>query len=145
MVDSGASETVASADHFSGYPLVQTTASGTTYSPAAANAAEEITNVGDKYIRVVDSNGVESMAKFQMCRGLGRDKILASVSRLIQSGHSVVFQAPEYGSYIVNNKNGYNSYLRHHNGSYYLDVWVKRVAKKDSIDEGAQPFPGQGK
>lgn len=50
MVDSGASETVASADHFPDSPLVQTMASGTSYSSAAANAAEEITNVGEKYI-----------------------------------------------------------------------------------------------
>lgn len=73
MIDSGASETVASSDSFADYPLVQTAASGTTYTSAAAIAAEEITNVGEKYIQVVDSNGVESMTKFQMCRGLGRN------------------------------------------------------------------------
>lgn len=40
MTDSGASGTVASSDHCGDYPLVQTTASGTTYASAAANATE---------------------------------------------------------------------------------------------------------
>lgn len=59
---------------------------------------------GEVHSQVVESIGVESMARFQMCRGRGRDNVLAIVSRLLQSGHSVVFQAPEYGSYIGNNK-----------------------------------------
>ena len=36
MIDSGASETVASEDKFGTYPLERTTATGTTYSSAAA-------------------------------------------------------------------------------------------------------------
>ena len=70
MIDSGASETVASQDKFSSYPLVETTASGTTYSSAAEKDVEQIINVGQKYVQVVDSRGNESWAKFQMCKGL---------------------------------------------------------------------------
>lgn len=95
MNDAGASETVASIDRFADYPLIQTTAFGTT-SPTAASTSVDITNVWEKYIQVVSSNGVESMARFQMCKCLGRDKVLASVSRLSQSGHKVAFQTPEY-------------------------------------------------
>ena len=69
MIDSGASETVASQDKFSSYPLVETTASGTTYSSAAEKDVEQIINVGQKYVQVVDYRGNESWAKFQMCKG----------------------------------------------------------------------------
>lgn len=68
MVDSGASETVASQDKFTSYPLEETTASGTTYSSAAEKQAEDIVNLGQKYVQVVDENGSESWAKFQIGR-----------------------------------------------------------------------------
>jgi len=47
MIDSGASETVASEDRFPSYDLVKTTASGITYSSAAESQAEDITNIGE--------------------------------------------------------------------------------------------------
>ena len=128
MIDSGASETVASQDKFASYPLEETTASGTTYSSAAEKQAEDIVNLGQKYVQVVDEYGKESWAKFQICKGLGHDKILGSVSRLVESGHTVVFRNPELGSYIQNNANGYRTYLRQQNGSYYLDLWVKKAS-----------------
>ena len=53
MIDSGASEAVASHDKFPSYPLEETTASGTTYSSAAEKEAEQILNVGQKYVQVV--------------------------------------------------------------------------------------------
>ena len=40
MIDSGASETVASEDKFGTYPLEKTMATGTTYSSAAAKQSE---------------------------------------------------------------------------------------------------------
>lgn len=83
--------------------------------------------MGEKYVEVTDSNGRISWAKFQICSGLGNDKILASVSRLVQVGHSVVFRSPEAGSYIQNNTTGYRTYLRQENGAYYLVLWVKKV------------------
>ena len=137
MIDSGASETVASQDKFPSYPLVETTASGTTYSSAAAKEAEQIVNVGQKYVQVVDELGYETWAKFQMCKGLGQKRILGSVSRLVEAGHSVVFRNPELGSYIQNNANGYRTYLRQVNGSYYLDLWVKKLPQQQ-----AQPVEG---
>jgi hypothetical protein len=72
MIDSGASETVGSMEKFPSYPLETTTASGTTYSSAAEKQAEDIVNMGQKYVQVVDEYGVESWAKFQMCKGFGQ-------------------------------------------------------------------------
>ena len=92
-------------------------------------------NVGEKLIEIVDGNGVTTQAKFQMCSALCKSKILASVSRLVQAGHTVVFRDPQRGSDIQNDANGYRNYLRQVNGSYYLDLWVKR----------ASGFTGQGK
>jgi hypothetical protein len=142
MIDSGASETVASADKFPSYPLEATTASGTTYSSAAEKQAEAIVNVGQKYVQVVDEYGIESWAKFQICKGLGQDKILGSVSRLVEAGHVVVFRKPELGSYIQNNMNGYRTYLRQQNGSYYLDLWVKKGP--GTSEEQQQGFARRG-
>ena len=70
-----------------------------------------------------------------MCKGLDEGNILGSVSRMVQAGHTVVFRSPELGSYIENNANGYRSYFRQENGSYYLDLWVKK----------APTFTGQGR
>jgi hypothetical protein len=143
MIDSGASETVASEDKFASYNLVETTATGTTYSSAAEKQAENIVNVGQKFVQVVDEKGNESWAKFQMCRGLGQNRILGSVSRLVEAGHTVVFRSPELGSYIQNNGNGYRTYLRQHNGSYYLDLWVKRSAP--GATQPVEDFTRQGR
>ena len=76
-----------------------------------------------------------------ICRGLGSNRILGSVSRLVQAGNSVVFQPPEIGSYIQNNASGGRMYLRQLNGSYYLDLWVK---KSNGMPGNSEPFPRQG-
>ena len=54
------------------------------------------------------------------------DKIMRSVSRLVESGHPVVFQRPRAGSYIQNDSNGNRTYLRQQHRSYYLDLQVRR-------------------
>ena len=141
MIDSGASETVAPAECFESYDLVKTTASGTTYASAAASDGNEIVNIGDKFVEVVDENGTTTWAKFQVCRGLGKVNVLGSVSRLVQAGHRVVFQSPELGSYIENVVNGYRTYLRQSNGSYFLDMWVRRKVNDNSNNSGF-PRPG---
>ena len=141
MVDSGASETVASEDKFGTYPIERTTATGTTYSSAAAKQTEEIVNLGQRYVQVTDERGTESWAKFQICKGLGANRILGSVSRLVEAGHTVVFQSPELGSYIKNNTNGYRTYMRQHNGSYYLDLWARQA---QGAQGNTEVFPRQG-
>ena len=128
MVDSGASETVASDKEFASYPLTPTTATGTTYSSAAEKQFEDIVNIGEKVVETVDEHGNVNWAKFQICKGLSKGKILGSVSRLVQANHTVVFRDPAWGSYIENNLNGYRTYLRQENGSYYLDLWVRKAS-----------------
>ena len=128
MIDSGANETVVSHDRSPSYDLIKTTASGITYSSAAESQAEDIANVGEQFVETVDDNGVTSWAKFQMCKGLSGGRILGSVSRLVQSNHTVVFRDPSLGSYIENNDNKYRSYLPEDNGSYFLDLYVKKAS-----------------
>ena len=118
MIDSGASETVASSDKFS--------ASGTEYS-SAAEGGGAITNVGEKVIEVMDVSGCMSYMKVQMCEGLHGRKMLASLSRLIQAGHRLVFDTPDCGSYIECKTTGRRRWLRQENGVFYLDLWVKPV------------------
>ncbi len=143
MIDSGASETVASQVKFTSYRLEETTASGTTSSSAAEKQAEDIVNIGQKRVLVVDDKGTESWAKFQMCDGLGQKNILWSVSRLVEAGHSVVFRSPELGSYIQNNANGHRTYLRQRNGSYCLDFWVKKLTQ--GATQPVEGFVRQGR
>lgn len=144
MIDSGASEAMVSSDRFADYMLAQTSAPDTAYTSAAAGTPDEIIHAGEKYTFVVGSSGAEPMAMSQMCKGPGRDQALATVSRLVQSGHSVVARAPEYGSYIAYNINGYRRYLRLQSGPRYLDFWAKRLNKDTDAGQHAQSFHGQG-
>ena len=102
MIDSGASETVASVEKFESYP----------YSLAAGKQAEAFfVNVSQRYIGAVGDHGTVRWAKFQMCRGLGQDKILRTVSRLVESRHSVVFRHPDQESCTQNISNGCTTYF----------------------------------
>ena len=80
MIDCGASETAASVERFESYPIEKTSTPSTTYLSAAGKQAENIVNVGQKHVRVVVDDGTESWTKFQMCKGLGQDKMLESVN-----------------------------------------------------------------
>ena len=62
-------------------------------------------------------------------------KILASVSRMVSTGHRIVFDSPEVGSYIENKQSWKHIKLRQGNGVYLLDMWVapnpnKRVQRQ---------------
>ena len=52
-------------------------------------------------------------------------KILGSVSRIVSTGHRVVFDTPDVGSCLENKSTGKKINLRQHNGIYFLDVWVE--------------------
>ena len=123
MVDSGASETVANSSKFEAFPLSATTATGTEYS-SAASTGPVIVNAGEKNIEVMDQNGQMNFMKVQMCENLNPKKFLASVSRITQAGHRVVFDSPEEGSYIQNKATGVKTWLRQEGGVYFLDLWV---------------------
>jgi hypothetical protein len=123
MVDSGASETVANEEMFEGFPLSETSSTGTEYS-SACNGGPSIKNAGEKVIEVMNGNGEMNFMKVQMCSNLNPRKFLASVSRISQAGHRVVFDVPEEGSYIENKITGVKTWLRQEGGVYYLDLWV---------------------
>jgi hypothetical protein len=127
MVDSGASETVASTEKFKGIDLVETTITGTEYS-AAGSGGKAITNMGEKRLEVMDENGTMSFMKVQMCDGLNPKKFLASVSRMNQAGHRVVFDDVESGSYIENKVTGVKTWLKQEGGVFFLDLWVSPVS-----------------
>ena len=123
MVDSGASETVANSASFVGFETVETSATGTKYS-TAGQGGPVVTNRGEKVIEVMDNNGAMSFMKVQMCDNMDPKKYLASVSRINQAGHKVVFDSPENGSYIENKETGNKTWLRQESGVFFLDLWV---------------------
>ena len=65
-----------------------------------------------------------SFMKIQMCDNLDTNKFLASVSRINQAGHRVVFDDPRQGSYIESKSNGSKTFLRQESGVFYLDLWI---------------------
>ena len=123
MVDSGASETVANSAMFQGFETYETSATGTEYS-SAAKGGDKITNEGEKRIEVMDENGTMKFMRVQMCDNLNPKKFLASVSRMTQAGHRVVFDSPDQGSYVEDKKTGVKTWMRQESGVYYIDLWV---------------------
>ena len=125
MVDSGASETVAphSCPKLASYTAEPTSVSGIKYS-SASDTGEAITNMGMKRLRVRDQWGNVFDITAQSCNNLCKSKYLLSVSRLIQAGHRVVFDAPDTGSYIENRESGQRIWLRQDGGVYYLDLQI---------------------
>ena len=73
----------------------------------------------------MDDNGTLSVMKVQMCENLHPKKFLASVSRINQTGHGVVFDDPSVGSYIENKTSRPKTWLRQEAGVFYLDLWVR--------------------
>ena len=63
--------------------------------------------------------------KVQMCANLNEKKFSASVSRINQAGQRVVFDTPEFGSYIEKKKTFAKTWLRQESGVFYLDLWIK--------------------
>ena len=92
MFESGASELVACSSKFIWYHTIATTAIGTLSSSGSGGAA-------DQRIEVRNASGVESVMKVHMYDNFNPKTFLASVSRLSQAGHRVVFYDPVIGSY----------------------------------------------
>ena len=75
-----------SVEQFEAYPIVTL--------QQLESQAEDIVNVGQRYVRNVDDLGTQSWVKFQMCKELGQHKILGSVSSFVEFGNSEVFRHP---------------------------------------------------
>ena len=117
-VDSGACETVGDPSQ------IPCTVSETAASKAGASfvsaTGEPIPNLGEMAMTLMTREGTMRCLKVQAAPVT---KPLASVMRIVQAGHVVVFD--EGSSYIMNKKTGEVNVLREEDGNYMLDVWVK--------------------
>eukprot|EP00973_Karenia_brevis_P052565 7302161-Karenia_brevis.AAC.1 len=64
-------------------------------------------------------------------------KPLASVTRICQAGHRVVFDSN--GSFIEDKQSGHREWLREVNGQYVLDAWVMPAGEAMAVMH-ASPF-----
>ena len=80
---------------------------------------EPIPNLGDITMPMVMREGT---TRGMLMRGAPVSKPLASVKRLCQAGHTVVFD--EQGSFIVNRSTGEINWLRDDDGNCMLDAWI---------------------
>ena len=116
-VDSGAADSVASPDSFPGYTVIEHT------SPQFFQSAtgEPIVNMGEQLVAMVTEEGTLRGMKFQCTKKVR--KPLASVKRMVEANHAVVF-APENlgGSFILNIETGEMNSLHESEGNYMLDV-----------------------
>ena len=78
----------------------------------------------DQRIEVSTTSVVESVTKVHMCDNFNPKTFLASVSRLSQAGHRVVFDDPVIGSYTENKNTGVKKWPRQAGGVYFW-IWVK--------------------
>lgn len=104
-------------------------------------------NLAEKFVERVDEHGAVSWAKFQVCRGLGRDTVLASATRHVQMGHRIVLQdpPPHLGRYNVNARNGHKAFMSHQHETSQLDVWAKKAPMLHKHRPSALYVHGQGK
>ena len=81
-----------------------------------------IRNEGEQRIPIVTPSGLLKAMTFQACDAT---KPLASVKRMMDAGHAVVFAPDELGgSFILNLHSGEDEPLVEEDGNYYMDVWV---------------------
>ena len=117
-VDSGAAESVIPIDEVTNYEKVPRVMEE--YFQTASG--EPIRNEGEQRIPVVTPSGQLKGMTFQAC---DVTKPLASVKRLMDAGHAVVFAPDELGgSFILNLASGEDEPLVEEDGNYHMDVWV---------------------
>ena len=122
LIVSGASDSVAPPGMFPDIPIIKTNLSegGLMYTAAGG---EQIPNQGMQRPVVYTPDGTRHMMTFQVA---GVHKALGAVSRIVGTGHRVIFDDPNIvGSYIENKQTGKKTMLRQHNGVYFLDVYMK--------------------
>ena len=118
-VDSGASETVMSADTLPGVPIREGLASKRGVEYEVANGTR-IPNEGEKEFKACMQDGGTRTIKAQIC---DVNKPLLSVKRIVDAGNRVVFDPN--GSYIQDCSTGESMELGIQGGMYTLKVWVK--------------------
>jgi hypothetical protein len=118
-IDSGAAESVIPPEVMSQFPTKETASNLVGEQFVAANGSIE------HKVDVFALDGIRRNMVFQVT---GANKTLASVSRICGKGHIVIFDGDN--SYILHKTSGEVIPMRHRNGVWLLEVWVKRSPNK---------------
>ena len=120
IIDSGAAESVLPRDWCPQAALVDGPMKGKKYS--AANGSD-IKNEGQRVVSMVTKEGQWRNMTFQVCNVT---RPLASVSKIVEAGHSVVFNPVDdpRGSYIQNLQSGEKMWLTAKAGVYVMETKV---------------------
>ena len=124
-VDSGACDNVADPDQVP-CRVLETEASRSGANFASASG-EPIPNMGEMVVPMLTREGSMRSMRIQAAPVT---KPLASVMKIVQAGHTVVFD--QSGSYLMNRKTGEINMLREEDGNYMLDVWVRPTNEGDN-------------
>ena len=118
-IDSGAAESVMPRDMLTSEPLLEGEGKKTGVRYVAANGAK-MENYGEKKVRFKKDGhtGINNML-FQVT-DVG--KPLASVSKILDKGNTVVFSRGQGGSYLINDWTGYRIPLVEEKGTFVMDV-----------------------
>ena len=125
-IDSGACENVIDAsEEVPDYEVKEGKASkmGVKYASATG---EEIPNLGEVMLPMVTIEGSRRSMKMQAAEV---SRPLASVKRICEAGHTVVFD--QTGSFMYNKRTGEVNYFREDSGNYIMDVWVPPADEED--------------
>ena len=112
-------KTVVGLNDAKGVEIVKGAKTGVKYSTANG---EEVDNEGEKHMLVCS---VEGVSRGVVAQVTDVTKPLLSVSKMVKSGHQVVFDSE--GSYIKDKATGEVMNLEEVNGLYKLKAWVKRA------------------
>ena len=117
-VDSGACDNVISPDDVPEQQVMESSASkkGENFYSATG---EPIPNLGDIKLPMIMREGT---SRGMLMRAAPVSKPLASVKKICQAGHAVVFD--DEGSFIINKTTGEMNWMREDDGNYMLDAWV---------------------
>ena len=135
-IDSGAAESVLPASMVPNETLIEGEAKRRGVKYVAANGGK-MDNLGEKKVRFRRDGapGVTSIT-FQVT-GVG--KPLASVSRILDKGNTVVFSRNDQGSYIFNEKTQHRIPIKEEKGTFVIDVEFLEPAPSEP------DFPRQGR
>ena len=117
-VDSGACDNVISPDDVSEQKVVESAGSkkGENFYSATG---EPIPHLGDIKLPMFMREGT---MRGMLMRAAPVSKPLASVKKICQAGHTVIFD--EEGSFVINKVTGETNWMREDDGNYMLDAWI---------------------
>ena len=125
-MDSGAAENVIPNDLLTGVPTIETERSqhAKRNGGYATASGQAMPNNGEQQVALMTKEGCQKGLRFQKT---GVRKPLASVSRICEYGHRVVFE--KGNSYIEDCRTGEQIFLREVDGLFVLDAWVPECSQ----------------